>query len=91
MTLTHGDFPLNQDIIGIMDDAVHDRLGDRALVLRGGIEPFIPLGRVVLSAEDRRAVYFVPRATLARRFSHTVTDEEPQSLFSSRQANYLKI
>ena len=40
-----------------MDDAVHDRIGDWALVLRVGIESFIPLARVVLSAKDRRAVF----------------------------------
>ena len=57
MTLTHGYLPINEKIVGIMDDTVHDRLGDGALILGGGIEPFIPLIRVVLSAEDCRSVF----------------------------------
>lgn len=56
IALPHGDTALNQDLIGVMDDAVHDRLGNRAARVRIGSNACIPALRLVLGAEDHRAL-----------------------------------
>ena len=56
MALTHGDLAVNEDVIGVVDDAVHNSLGDGTGFLGTGIDPLIPLAGVVLGAEDGGAV-----------------------------------
>ena len=55
MAFTHGDAAVYEDIVGIVDDPVHDRFGDRAAFRRSWINPFIPVIRGILGAEDHRS------------------------------------
>ena len=48
----HGDVALNQDLIGVVDDTVHDCLGYRTSGVGIGVNTGIPALRLVLSAED---------------------------------------
>lgn len=52
MALPHGDTAINQDVVSVVDDSVHDGLGDGAAVIRIGIDAFIPFPSIVLGAED---------------------------------------
>ena len=55
MAFTHGDAAVYEDIVGIVDDPVHDRFGDRAAFRRSWINPFIPVIRSILGREDHRS------------------------------------
>lgn len=44
----HGDLAIIQDLVGIVDDTVHNRLGNGAAVIRVGINALIPFFRIVL-------------------------------------------
>lgn len=48
----HGDVALNQDLIGVVDDTVHDCLGYRTSGVGIGVNTGIPALRLVLGAED---------------------------------------
>lgn len=52
MPFPHGDLSINQDLIGIVENPVQDRLGNGAALIRIWMEPFIPVPRLVLCAED---------------------------------------
>ena len=52
MTFTHGDLALDQDFMGIMNDAVNDSFRYRRI--RFGTDPFIPALGFKLGAEDNR-------------------------------------
>ena len=56
MPFSHGDLAINQDLVGIVDDTVHNRFGNGAAVIRVGINTLIPFFRIVLGAEDGRAL-----------------------------------
>lgn len=51
MTFTHRDFAINQNVINIMDDSVHNCIGNGVVIL-GGYDSGIPVIRLVLCAED---------------------------------------
>ena len=48
MPFPHGDLSINQDLIGIVENPVQDRLGNGAALIRIWMEPFIPVPRLVL-------------------------------------------
>ena len=52
MTLPHGNSAVNEDVVGVVDDSVHDRFGDRAVVIGVWIDPFVPSRHIELRAED---------------------------------------
>ena len=56
MALAHGDAAANGDGVGIVDDPVHDSIGNGTVLVGVGVNAFIPAVRIVLSAEYRRAV-----------------------------------
>ena len=56
MALTHGDAAANGNGVGVVDNPVHDGVGNGAVLVGVGINAFIPAVRIVLGAEDRRAV-----------------------------------
>ena len=56
ITFPHGDAAFNQDLIGVVDDAVHDCLGNGAAGVRIGINACIPALRLVLGAENHGAL-----------------------------------
>ena len=43
MPFPHGDLSINQDLIGIVENPVQDRLGNGAALIRIWMEPFIPV------------------------------------------------
>lgn len=45
---SHGDNAIDEDVVGIVDNAVHDNIGDRAGLLRIRGEALMPLASVVL-------------------------------------------
>ena len=56
MAFTHGDAAVYEDIVGIVDDPVHDRFGDRAAFRRSWINPFIPVIRSILGTEEQKII-----------------------------------
>ena len=48
----HRNFATNPDVIGIVNDAIHDGFRYRAVIIRIGIDAFIPAFHLVLCAED---------------------------------------
>lgn len=52
MTLAHGFTSFDQDVVGIVDDPVHDRFRDRAAFSQFRIDTGIPFLVVVLITED---------------------------------------
>ena len=56
MALAHGDAAVNGDGVGIVNDPVHDSVGNGAVLVGVSINAFIPAVRIVLGAEHRRAV-----------------------------------
>ena len=48
----HRNFATNPDVIGIVNDAIHDCFRYRAVIIRIGIDAFIPTFHLVLCAED---------------------------------------
>ena len=54
MAFPHRDLAINQNLIGIVDDAVHNSLRNRASVVRVRINALVPFIRVVLGTEDGR-------------------------------------
>ena len=56
MTFTHGFATFDQDVVGIVDDPVHDRFRDRAAFSQFRIDTGIPFLVVVLSTEDHRSL-----------------------------------
>ena len=56
MVLAHGDTAANRDGVGLVDDSVHDGVGNRAVLVGIGVNAFIPAVRIILGAEDRRSV-----------------------------------
>lgn len=52
MPLPHRDLASHSHIKGVMDDAVHNGLGDRAVALRVRIDPPVPVLGFELSTEN---------------------------------------
>ena len=52
----HGHLTVNQNVIGVMDNSVHDGLGNRTAVRRLGADASVPLACVVLRTENHRPV-----------------------------------
>jgi len=62
MTLPHGNRSVNKDVVRVVDDSVHDRFGDRVVVIGVWIDSFVPSRHIELRAEDRRFCDLRPRA-----------------------------
>ena len=56
MALPHGDLSVNQDFVGVMDNPVQNGLCNSAAFLRIRMQPLVPVSRLVLGAEDHRAI-----------------------------------
>ena len=56
MALAHGDAAANGDGIGVVDNPVHNGIGNGAVLVGVGVNAFIPAVCVVLGTKDRRAV-----------------------------------
>lgn len=56
ITFPHGDTAFNQDLVCVVDDAVHDCLGNGAAGIGIGINACIPALRLVLGAENHGAL-----------------------------------
>lgn len=52
VSFPHGDLSVNQYLVGIVDDPVQDGLGNGTALLGIGVEPLVPITRLVLGAED---------------------------------------
>lgn len=56
VALSHRDLSVNEYVIGIVDDTVHNGLGDGASLLGDGIDSLIPFAGVILGAENSSTV-----------------------------------
>ena len=52
VSFPHGDLAINQDLVGIVNDTVHNSLGNGAAVIRVRINALVLFFRIVLGAED---------------------------------------
>ena len=52
MALPHGNLTINQDVIGIVDNVVHNSLGNGAGLFETGVHTLISFAGVILGAED---------------------------------------
>jgi len=50
MALAHGDAAANGDGVGVVDDPVHDGIGNGAVLVGVGVNALIPAVRIVLGA-----------------------------------------
>ena len=77
MPFPHGDLSINQDLIGIVENPIQDRLGNGAALIRIWMEPFIPVPRLVLCAEDHGSLikifYEIPHVTGFLIFDSIIT------------------
>ena len=56
MALLYGNSAVNEDVVGVVDDSIHDRYGGWAVVIWGWIDPFASTLHIELRAEDYEAV-----------------------------------
>lgn len=54
MPLPHRGIAVNEYLVSVMNNPVHNRLGDRTVILRIGVNPLVPAFSLKLSAEDSR-------------------------------------
>ena len=54
MPLPHRCISVNEYLVSVMNNPVHDRLGDRTVILRIWVNSLVPAFSLKLSAEDSR-------------------------------------
>ena len=56
MPLPHRGITVNEYLVSVMNNPVHDRLRDRTVILRIGVNPLVPAFCLKLSTEDSRSM-----------------------------------
>ena len=56
MPLPHRCITVNKYLVSVMNNPVHDRLRDRTVILRIGVNPLVPAFSLKLSTENSRSM-----------------------------------
>ena len=56
VTLTHGNLSIDHYIVGIGDDSVDDRIGNRTVIIGVGVDSLVPSFGMILSTEYHRTL-----------------------------------
>ena len=56
MPLPHRGITVNEYLVSVMNNPVHDRLRDRTVILRIGVNPLVPAFSPKLSTENSRSM-----------------------------------
>ena len=89
MPLPHRCISVNEYLVSVMNNTVHNRLGNRAVILRIRVNPLVPAFCLKLSTEDRRPM-LCPRFDDLEQIVGLLGSETPdQPLVKNQQIDLL--
>ena len=89
MAFPHGDFPVDQYVIGIMYDPAHDGIWDGTVCFQIRIDPCVPACRFILGTEDHRSLLTPGFHDLQRIVGFLASERTDQSLVKDQQVCFL--
>ena len=84
----HGHLTVNQNVIGVVDNPVHNGLGNCTAVRRLGTDASVPLARVVLRTENHRPVMAASLDQLQQVVGFLRRQRADEPLVQNQQAGF---